>query len=68
MKKQEPLTPHEIRLLQLLADGHSFQSVADVLGVSLSTVVFYMRNIYGKLGVHSKIEAVIYALRYGLIE
>ena len=68
MNQHDPLTPHEVRLLQLLADEHSFQSVAEVLGVSSNTVAFYMRSIYAKLGVHSKTQAVVMALRRGLIE
>ena len=68
MNQHDALTPHEIRLLQLFADGHSFQSVAEALGVSLSTVAFYRRSLYAKLGVHSKVAALVYAIRHGLIE
>jgi DNA-binding NarL/FixJ family response regulator len=61
------LTPHELRLLKLLVEGHNYQSVADELGVSFSTVNFHMQNIYGKLQVHSKSEAVAKALRHRLV-
>ena len=67
-EKPARLTPHEIRVIQLLADGHSLSVVADMLGVSINTVAFYLRGIYAKLGARSKIEAVVYALRHGLIE
>jgi DNA-binding NarL/FixJ family response regulator len=60
-------TPHEVRLLKLLAEGHSYQSAADELGCSINTVRSYVRSIYGKLHVHSKSEAVTRALRSGLI-
>ena len=61
------LTPHERRLLKLLVEGHNYQSAAGELGVSFSTINFHMQNIYGKLQVHSKAEAVSKALRQKLV-
>jgi DNA-binding NarL/FixJ family response regulator len=61
------LTPHEIRLLKLLAEGHSYQSAGQVLGSTINTVRNYIRSIYEKLQVHSKSEAVTKALRAGWI-
>jgi len=63
----EPLTPQELRLLHLLADGHSYQAAGERLEISLNTVRSYIRNVYEKLHVHSKNEAVGVALRRGLI-
>jgi DNA-binding NarL/FixJ family response regulator len=63
----EPLTSQELRLLQLLADGHSYQAAAEQLEISVNTVRSYVRNTYDKLHVHSKSEAVSKALRSGLI-
>jgi DNA-binding NarL/FixJ family response regulator len=57
------LTPHEVRLLGLLAEGHSYKTAAAVLGSSVHTVAFHMKHIYAKLQVHSKSEAVAKALR-----
>ena len=57
------LTPHELRLLRLLVDGHNYKTAAAEVGVSINTISFHMRNIYGKLQVHSKSEAVARALR-----
>src|SRR5262245_49662178 len=48
------LTPHELRLLRMLVDGHNYKTAAAELGVSVTTVAFHMRNIYDKLQVHSK--------------
>jgi len=62
------LTPHELRLLRLLVEGHNYQSAAVELGVSFSTINFHMQNIYGKLQVHSKSEAVAKALRQRLVK
>ncbi len=57
------LTPHEIRILKLLVEGHNYQTAADELRVSINTIRFHMRSIYDKLQVHSKSEAVSKALR-----
>jgi DNA-binding NarL/FixJ family response regulator len=64
---EHDLTPHELRLLKLLVEGHNYQSAAAELGVSFSTINFHMQNIYGKLHVHSKSEAVAKALRQRLV-
>jgi DNA-binding NarL/FixJ family response regulator len=61
------LTPHELRLLKMLVQGHTYTSAAAELGVSFSTIAFHMQNIYQKLQVHSKSEAVAKALLDGLI-
>lgn len=61
------LTAHEIRLLKLFVDGHNYKTAAQELGVTPSTINFHLQNIYQKLQVHSKTEAVAKALRNGLI-
>jgi DNA-binding NarL/FixJ family response regulator len=62
------LTPHELRLLRLLVEGHNYRTAAAELGVTFSTINFHMQNIYGKLQVHSKSEAVAKALRQRLVK
>jgi DNA-binding NarL/FixJ family response regulator len=66
-KADYELTPHEIRLLKLIADGHNFRSVAAQFGITSHGVSFHMRRIYEKLQVHSKSEAVAKALRHRLL-
>jgi DNA-binding NarL/FixJ family response regulator len=61
------LTPQELRLLKLLGEGHHYKTAAAELGVTINTISFHLRAIYGKLQVHSKSEAVAKALRDGLI-
>ena len=61
------LTPHEIRLLKLVVEGHNYKTAAAELGVSVHTIDFHLRNIYSKLQVHSKSEAVAKALRDRLV-
>lgn len=61
------LTPHEIRILKMLVDGHTYKTTANELGVTVHAVSFHMRNIYDKLHVHSKSEAVAIALKNRLI-
>lgn len=67
-RAEHDLTPHEVRLLKLLVDGHSYKTAATELGVSYNTICFHIKNIYSKLQVHSKSEAVIKALRHRLTD
>ena len=66
-KFDERLTPQELRLLKLLAQGYSYARAADQLRISVNTVRGHIRAIYDKLHVHSKSEAVSKALRNRLI-
>jgi DNA-binding NarL/FixJ family response regulator len=61
------LTPQETELLKLLVEGHHYKTAADVMGISVNTVSFHLKNVYAKLQVHSKSEAVARALREGLV-
>jgi DNA-binding NarL/FixJ family response regulator len=61
------LTPHEIRLLKLLIDGHNYTTAAKKLGVSYNTIKFHIRHIFEKLQVHSRSEAVVKAMRDRLV-
>jgi DNA-binding NarL/FixJ family response regulator len=61
------LSARETEVLRLLAEGHSYKTAAAELAVSLDTVRFHVRNIYEKLHVHSKSEAVAAALRAGVV-
>jgi len=59
------LTPREMEVIQLLVEGLSNKEIARILSVSPRTVNFHLDNIYSKLGVNSRTEAAIYALRQG---
>jgi DNA-binding NarL/FixJ family response regulator len=61
------LSPQERRLLALLADGHSYQTAAGELGISVNTVRKHIRNLYEKLQVHTRGAAVGKAMRRRLI-
>jgi DNA-binding NarL/FixJ family response regulator len=61
------LTPHELRLLKLLVEGHNYKTAAAHLNVSVNTVCFHIKQVYEKLQVHSKSEAVAKALRNRLV-
>src|SRR5215475_2754031 len=64
----EQLTPHELRLLEMLVEGHNYKTAAAELGVTTHTISFHLQRIYEKLHVHSKTEAVAKALRNRLIK
>jgi DNA-binding NarL/FixJ family response regulator len=66
-KVEEHLAPQEVRLLRLLAEGHSYEAAAHVLNVSVNTIRNYIRSVYAKLHVHTKSEAVSKALRNRII-
>ncbi len=61
------LTPQETELLKLLVEGHHKKTAATEMSISVNTVSFHLKNIYQKLQVHSKTEAVAKALRERLI-
>ena len=64
---EHALTPHETRIVRMLAEGDSYQEVGDRLGITVNTVRNHIRRIYEKLQVHTKSEAVSKALRGRLI-
>ena len=63
----EPLSEREIEVLKLVAEGLSNQEIASRLYLSLRTIKFHTGNIYGKLGVKSRTEAVSKARDLGLL-
>ncbi len=66
-KADYQLTPHEVRILNLLVHGENYKTAAVKLGVSVNTVSYHVRHIYDKLHVHSRSEAVAKALQSGLL-
>lgn len=61
------LTAQETELLKLLVEGHHYKTAAGEMGITTNTVSFHLKNIYTKLQVHSKSEAVAKALREHLV-
>ena len=64
---EHDLTPHELRLLKLLVDGHNYNTAAKEIKNSVNTVKFYIKRIYEKLQVHSKSAAVAKAIRERIV-
>ena len=64
----ENLTPREHQILSLLAEGLDNTAIAESLTVTKRTVQNHISNIYGKLGVSSRAEAMLYAIRHGLTQ
>ena len=64
----EELTPREQQVLSLLAEGLDNTTIAESLTVTKRTVQNHISNIYGKLGVASRTEAMLYAIRHGLAQ
>ncbi len=63
----EPLSERELEVLQYLATGMSNQAIADQLFVSLAAVKWHARNIYGKLEVNNRTQAVARARELGFL-
>lgn len=71
MRKDEvsevKLTPREMEVLRLVVDGKTNQNIGFLLGISEKTVEKYLYSIFNKLGVTSRVEAAVYAVREGLV-
>ncbi|MEJ2708436.1 MAG: response regulator transcription factor [Anaerolineales bacterium] len=67
-KGWEPLTPREHEVLGHLAKGSSVPDISETLHIAPLTVRTHIRNLMAKLDVHSRLEAVSFALRNGLID
>lgn len=63
----EPLTPREVEVLQLLAEGLTNRRIGERLRISEHTAKFHVNAILGKLGAQSRSEAVAQAARLGLV-
>jgi NarL family two-component system response regulator YdfI len=63
----EALTPREIDVLRLLAEGRGNKEIGSQLGISEHTVKFHVASIMGKLGAASRTEAVTLGIRHGIV-
>lgn len=66
-EKESALSKRELEVLNSLCDGATYKEIGDKLFISVGTVRHHIKNIYGKLHVHSKAEAVAKALKEKLI-
>jgi DNA-binding NarL/FixJ family response regulator len=64
----EPLTPRELEVLKALSEGLSTPEICERLFIAPNTLRTHVQNIMGKLRVHSKLEAVAFAIRNRLVE
>jgi DNA-binding NarL/FixJ family response regulator len=64
---EEMLSERELEVLRLLAQGYTNTQIAEKLAISESTVKNHVTNLYDRLGVHSRAEAVAWAWQHGLI-
>jgi DNA-binding NarL/FixJ family response regulator len=67
-RQVEPLTARELEVLRALTEGLSTPEICDRLFIAPNTLRTHVQNIMGKLRVHSKLEAVAFALRHRLVE
>jgi DNA-binding NarL/FixJ family response regulator len=62
------LTPRELEVLKLIAEGHTSKEIASILVISVKTVDRHRTNMLGKLGMRDRVDLTRYAIRRGLIE
>jgi DNA-binding NarL/FixJ family response regulator len=67
-KELELLTPRELEVLKLIAEGHTSKGIATMLVVSIKTVETHRTHILTKLGMRDRVDLTRYAIRRGLIE
>jgi DNA-binding NarL/FixJ family response regulator len=65
---EDPLTPREVEILKLIAEGHSSEQIAELLVISKKTVDRHRANVLAKLGMSNRVELTRYAIRRGLVE
>jgi DNA-binding NarL/FixJ family response regulator len=64
----DPLTPRELEIVKLVAEGHTSDEIAEALVISKKTVEHHRSNILEKLGMRDRVELTRYAIRRGLVE
>jgi DNA-binding NarL/FixJ family response regulator len=64
----EQLTTREREVLQALAEGLSDKEIAEHFHIGVGTVRNHIVSIFGKLGVHSRLQALVFAVRHGVVE
>jgi two-component system response regulator NreC len=67
-KPTEELTPREMEVLKLIAQGYTNRQIGEELHISIRTVESHRANLSGKLGLQSRVELVRYAREHGVIE
>jgi two-component system response regulator NreC len=64
----QTLTPREVEVLRLIAQGHTNRQIADLLHIGVRTVESHRANLMDKLGLRSRVELVRYASKHGLLD
>jgi DNA-binding NarL/FixJ family response regulator len=63
----EALSEREVAILRLMTHGLTYEAMSSELTISINTVRYHVKNLYGKLGVSSRADAIAYARNRGLL-
>jgi DNA-binding NarL/FixJ family response regulator len=66
--REDPLSPRELEVVKLIAEGHTSEEIAELLVISRKTVERHRANVLEKLGMRNRVELTRYAIRRGLVE
>jgi DNA-binding NarL/FixJ family response regulator len=65
---EDPLSPRELEVVKMIAEGHTSEEIAEALVISKKTVDRHRANILEKLGMRNRVELTLYAVKRGLVE
>ncbi len=66
--RQEVLTPREREVVQLIVEGHCTRNIARVFSSSVKTIETHRCNVMRKLGIHSTVQLMLYAIKNGIVD
>jgi two-component system response regulator NreC len=64
----ESLSDREKQVLRLIAEGNTSKQIAEMLSISVKTVIAHRTNLMQKLGIHNRVQLINFAIAHGLVQ